>query len=73
MVMLRFEHIARTIAWIAKRPRDFPTWFVKLTLNGELTILVHCLYKMWPLDHKRTTSSLVPPMFYVAKNCAIKR
>jgi len=28
---------------------------------------------MSPLNHKRTTSSLAPPIFYVAKNSAIKR
>ncbi len=41
--------------------------------NGEMTLLVHCLYKMLPLNHKRTASSLAPPIFYVAKNSAIKR
>jgi len=38
-----------------------------------MTLLVHCLYKMLPLNHKRTASSLAPPIFYVAKNSAIKR
>ena len=28
---------------------------------------------MTPLDHKRTTSSLTPPIFYVVKKSAIKR
>jgi hypothetical protein len=28
---------------------------------------------MLPLNHKRTTSSLVPPIFYVAKKFAIER
>jgi len=41
--------------------------------NGEPTLLVHCLYQMSPLNHKRTTSSLVPLIIYVAKNSAIKR
>jgi len=42
------------------------------TINGEPTLLVLCLYQMLPLNHKRTTSSLAPPIFYVAKNSAIK-
>ena len=41
--------------------------------NGDPTLLVHCLYQMLPLNHKRTTSSLEPPIFYVAKYSAIKR
>jgi hypothetical protein len=28
---------------------------------------------MLPLNHKNTTSSLVPPTFYVAKNCQLKQ
>jgi len=28
---------------------------------------------MWPLNHKRTTSSLAPPIFCVAKKFAIKK
>ncbi len=42
-------------------------------VNKEPTLLVHCLYQMSSLNHKRTTSSLAPPIFYVAKNSAIKR
>ncbi len=37
-------------------------------INGEPTLLVHCLYQMSPLNRKKTTSSLAPPIFYVAKN-----
>ncbi len=44
-----------------------------LLINGEPTLLVHCLYQMSPLNHKRTTSSLAPPIFYVAKKLSIKR
>jgi len=40
--------------------------------NGDPTLLVHCLYQMSPLNHIRTTSSLVTPIFYVAKNYAKK-
>jgi len=40
---------------------------------GEPILLVHCFYKMSPLNHKRTTSSLVPPIFYVMKNLAKKK
>jgi len=40
--------------------------------NGEPTLLVHCLYQLLPLNHKRTTSSLAPPIFYVAKNRQLK-
>jgi len=39
--------------------------------NGEPTLLVHCLYWMLPLNHKRTTSSLVPPIIFVANKSAI--
>ncbi len=42
-------------------------------LNEEPTLLVHCLFQISPLNHKRTTSSLAPPIIYVAKNSAIKR
>jgi hypothetical protein len=46
----------------------------KLTLNnGEPTLLAHCLLQMSPLNHKRTTSSLAQPIFYVAKKITIKR
>jgi len=47
---------------------------VKLTkgVNGQPTLLVHCLYYMLPLNHKRTTSSSATPMFYVAKNWQLK-
>ncbi len=38
------------------------------SINGELTLLVHCLHYMLPLNCKRTTSSLAPPIIYVAKN-----
>jgi hypothetical protein len=41
--------------------------------NGKSTLLVHCLYKMSTLNYKRTTSSLAPPIIYVAKNLAIER
>jgi hypothetical protein len=37
------------------------------TKNGEPTLLVHCLYQMSPLNHKRTTSSLAAPIICVAK------
>ena len=40
--------------------------------NGEPTLLVHCLYHMSPLNHKRTTSSLAPPICYVAKILQLK-
>jgi hypothetical protein len=36
--------------------------------NEEPTLLVPCLYWMSPLNHKRTTSSLAPPIIYVVKN-----
>ncbi len=35
--------------------------------NGEPTLLVQFLYQMSPLNHKRTTRSLAPPIFCVAK------
>ncbi len=41
-------------------------------LNEEPTLLVHCLYQMSPLNHKRTTSSLAPPIFYAAKKWQLK-
>jgi len=41
--------------------------------NGEPTLLAHCLYYMSPLNYKRTTSSLAPPIICVAKKLAIKR
>jgi len=43
-----------------------------LFVNGEPTLLVHCLYQMSPLNHKRATSSLAPPIICVAKKCVIK-
>jgi len=36
------------------------------------TLLAHCLYYMSPLNHKRTTSSLAPHIFYVEKNWQLK-
>ena len=33
--------------------------------NGEPTLLVQCWYQMLPLNHKRTTSSLAPPLFCI--------
>jgi hypothetical protein len=41
--------------------------------NGKPTLLVHCLCQMLPLNHKKTTSSLVPPIIRVAKKRTIKR
>jgi hypothetical protein len=43
-----------------------------MNFQWEPTLLVHCLYQMMPLNHKRTTSSLAPPTFYVAKNWQLK-
>jgi len=34
--------------------------------NGKPALLVHCLYQMSPLSHKR------PPLFYVEKNWQLK-
>ncbi len=36
-------------------------------VNGEPNLLVKCLFQMSPLNHKRATISLAPPIFYVAK------
>jgi len=44
----------------------------KLLPNGEHTLLVLCLYYMSPINHKRTTSSLVPSIFYLPKNLQLK-
>ncbi len=41
--------------------------------NGEPTLLVHCLYQMLPLNHKRTTSSLAPPIICVPKKIGNKK
>jgi len=46
---------------------------LQIIANGEPSLLVQCLYLMSPLNHKRTTSSLVPPIICVAKKLAIKR
>ncbi len=48
---------------------------MNLKLSGTMTskLLVNCLYQMLPLNNERTTSSLAPPIFYVAKKLAIKR
>jgi len=46
---------------------------ISLTSGLKLTLLVHYLDLMLPLDHKRTASPLVPPIFYVAEKSAIKR
>ncbi len=35
-------------------------------------ILGRCLFLKLPLNHKRTTSSFAPPIFYVAKSFVIK-
>ncbi len=45
----------------------------KLLFNGKPTLLVRRLYQMLPLNQKRTTSSLVPPIICVAKKLVIKR
>jgi len=42
-------------------------------INDEPTLLVHCLYKMLPLNHKGTTSSLAQPIVYLAKKLALIR
>ncbi len=41
--------------------------------NRKPTLLVHCLYQMLPLNHKKTTSSLAPPIICVAKKIGNKR
>ncbi len=65
--------------WIFKLRRSeilWESWCQNIAIlvipNGKPTLLVHCLYKMSPLNCKRTTSSLAPPTLYVAKN-TIKR
>ncbi len=60
---LRNTGLTHSISSIQAEPSD----------NEEPTLSIHCLYQMWPLNHKRTTSSLAPPIFYVAKKYAIKR
>jgi hypothetical protein len=40
--------------------------------NGKPALLVHCLNQMPPLNHKRTKSSLAPPISYVAKKWQLK-
>jgi hypothetical protein len=34
-----------------------------ISLGLKPTLLVHCLYEMLPLNHKRATSSLAPPPY----------
>ncbi len=41
-------------------------------VNGKPTLSVHCFYQMSILNHKRTTRSLAPPIFCVAKNWQLK-
>jgi len=36
------------------------------------TLLVNCLHQIWPLNHKRTASSLVPTIFNVSKIWTLK-
>ncbi len=43
----------------------------KDSCNWEPTLLVHCLYQMSPLNQKRTTSTLAPPISYLMKHLAI--
>jgi len=40
--------------------KKFILKILALPINGEPSLLVHCLYQMLPLNHKRTTSSLAP-------------
>jgi len=54
-------------------PWSHATFLTRLTWPQEPTLLVHCLYYMPPLNHKRTTSSLAPQISCVAKKLAIKR
>ncbi len=42
-------------------------------INGEPTLLVHCLYQKSPLNHKRTRSSLASPIFCVANKLGNKK
>jgi len=37
-------------------------------LQWRAYFLVNCLYQMSPLNHKRTISSIAPPVIYLAKN-----
>jgi len=41
-------------------------------LNGKPPTLVHCLYQMSPLNHKRIASSLAPAIFHVTKKMTIQ-
>ncbi len=52
--------------------QDHIMLLLSIRVNGNPTLLVHCLYQMSPRNHKRTTSSLAPLIFYVAKKLAIK-
>jgi len=49
-----------------------PSFYKQIFSNGELTLSIYCLYKMLPLYHLRTTSSLAPPIFYVTKKIGNK-
>ncbi len=68
-----FQNRGSTYEWYPKllsfmRENQFKiTIWNKTMNNGEPTLLVHCLYYMLTLNHKRTTSSLAPPLFYVAE------
>jgi len=41
-------------------------------MASQPTLLVHRLYQMLPLNNKRTTGSLAPPILYVAKKLQLK-
>ncbi len=47
-------------------------WLLIWIYYGKSTLLVHCLYQMSPLNHKRTTSSIAPSVFNVVKNWHLK-
>ncbi len=66
------KQIHAQYAWIWTVSTGYGVFQFQTQANGELTLLVHCLFQMLPLNHKRTTSSLAPP-FFVAKKLAIKR
>jgi len=56
-----------------KNVDEIDTWSkYSLKLNGNSTLLVHCLIiSDVPLNHKITSSSLAPPIFYATKKSAI--
>ncbi len=73
---LQYSICQETLFWLSEKSSisDIKTCEIRYfyELSEWAYSLVQFLYQMLPLNHKKTTSFLAPPIFYVAKHQQLK-